>query len=233
MRLTFRLRGGALPPVGPAPWCSGSTGGSNPPGPGSTRWWGDQYTLYIHIMTIKFKRLSENAIAPVKAHSTDAGFDLTVSNITTELNESGQVILVYHTGIAVEIPEGYFGALVPRSSIAKKPLALTNCIGTIDAGYRGEIMAKFRTTTDVVPSVYQVGERFAQLLILPVPDVQFEEASELSETDRGENSYGSTGETTTSAPSATQSLPEAEGEPINSESATDGSGDAANSVEEA
>ena len=59
MRLTFRPRERALLSVSPAPWCSGSTGGSNPPGPGSTRWWGDQYTLYIHIMTIKFKRLSE------------------------------------------------------------------------------------------------------------------------------------------------------------------------------
>lgn len=184
-------------------------------------------------MTIKFKRLSENAIAPVKAHNTDAGFDLTVAGITTELNESGQVILVYHTGIAVEIPEGYFGALVPRSSIAKKPLSLTNSIGTIDAGYRGEIIAKFRSTTDVVPSVYQVGERFVQLIILPVSDVQFEEAEELSKTDRGEGGYGSTDETTTSAPSATQSLPETEGEPINSESATDGSGEATNGLEEA
>ena len=170
-------------------------------------------------MTIKFKRLSENAIAPVKAHNTDAGFGLTVAGITTELNESGQVILVYHTGIAVEIPEGYFGALVPRSSISKKPLALTNCIGTIDAGYRGEILAKFRNTTDVVPSVYQAGERFAQLLILPVLDVEFEEAEELSETERGEGGYGSTDEQTESAPTATQSLPETEGEPINSEPA--------------
>jgi len=219
VRLTFRPCGGALPPVSPAPWCSGSTGGSNPPGPGSTRWWGDQYTLYIHIMTIKFKRLSENAIAPVKAHNADAGFDLTVAGITTELNESGQVILVYHTGIAVEIPEGYFGALVPRSSIAKKPLALTNCMGTVDSGYSGEVIAKFRTTTDVVPSVYQVGERFAQLIILPVLDVEFEETDEIKEGDRGEGGFGSTDEQTDSAPTATQSLPETEGEPINSEPA--------------
>ena len=84
-------------------------------------------------MTIKFKRLSENAVAPVKAHATDAGFDLTCVNITTEVNERGQMTLVYHTGIAVEIPEGYFGALVSRSSIANKTLTLTNGLGTIDA----------------------------------------------------------------------------------------------------
>ena len=184
-------------------------------------------------MTIKFKRLSENAIAPVKAHSTDAGFDLTCTDVTTEINENGQVVIVYHTGLSLEIPEGYFGALVPRSSIAKKPLLLTNAFGVIDSGYRGEIIGKFKVTTDSVPSVYKPGERICQLLILPVPDVQFEESETLCETDRGEGSYGSTDEQTSSAPSATQSLPETEGEPINSEPATDGSGDAVNSVEEA
>ena len=84
-------------------------------------------------MDIKFKRLTEDAIAPVKAHDTDAGFDLTCTNITTEINECGQLILVYHTGLALEIPEGYFGLFVPRSSIAKKSLMLTNSLGIIDA----------------------------------------------------------------------------------------------------
>ncbi len=170
-------------------------------------------------MNIKFKRLTENAIAPVKAHAADAGFDLTCSSITTEINERGQLIIVYHTGLAFEIPEGYFGALVPRSSIANKTLTLTNCIGVIDAGYRGEVMAKMKATTDVIPAVYKEGERFAQLLILPVPEVQFEESTELSESDRGENGYGSTDQT--SAATGSQSLPESEGEPINSETATE------------
>lgn len=170
-------------------------------------------------MNIKFKRLTENAIAPVKAHAADAGFDLTCSSITTEINERGQLIIVYHTGLAFEIPEGYFGALVPRSSIANKTLTLTNCIGVIDAGYRGEVMAKMKATTDVIPAVYKEGERFAQLLILPVPEVQFEESTELSEGDRGENGYGSTDQT--SAATGSQSLPESEGEPINSETATE------------
>ena len=171
-------------------------------------------------MNIKFKRLTENAIAPVKAHPSDAGFDLTCTAVTTELNERGQVIIVYHTGLAFEIPEGYFGALVPRSSIYKKTLDLTNCIGTIDAGYRGEVVAKMRTTTDVIPAVYKDGERFAQLLILPVPEVQFEESNELSESDRGDNGFGSTGNES-SAASGSQSLPENEGEPMNSETATE------------
>ena len=86
-------------------------------------------------------------------------------------------------------------------------------------GYRGEIIGKFRATTDVVPSVYKIGERFAQLLILPVPDVHFEAVTELSESDRGEGCYGSTGDI--SAASGSQSLPESEGEPTNSETVTE------------
>lgn len=84
-------------------------------------------------MEIKFKKLDPRAVAPVRAHNTDAGFDLTATRITTELNECGQLILVYHTDLAFEIPEGYFGMLVLRSSIFKKSLVLTNCVGTIDA----------------------------------------------------------------------------------------------------
>ena len=87
-------------------------------------------------------------------------------------------------------------------------------------GYRGEVVAKMRTTTDVIPAVYKDGERFAQLLILPVPEVQFEEANELSESDRGDNGFGSTGNES-SAASGSQSLPENEGEPMNSETATE------------
>lgn len=161
-------------------------------------------------MEIKFKKLDPRAVAPVRANNTDAGFDLVATNITTEINECGQLILVYHTGLALEIPEGYFALLVPRSSISKKSLTLTNCSGVIDAGYRGEIMAKFRSTTDVVPAVYKEGERFAQLLILPVPEVTFKEAFELSDSERGENGYGSTGDeniNTESAPTGSVDSP--------------------------
>ena len=143
-------------------------------------------------MEIKFKKLDPRAVAPVRAHNTDAGFDLVATQITTEINECGQLVLVYHTGLAIEIPDGYFGLLVPRSSIFKKSLALTNSAGVIDSGYRGEVMAKFKTTTDVVPAVYREGDKFAQLLILPVPEATFTESSELSITDRGEEGYGST-----------------------------------------
>ena len=161
-------------------------------------------------MEIKFKKLDPRAVAPVRAHNTDAGIDLVATRITTEINECGQLILVYHTDLAVEIPEGYFGMLAPRSSIFKKSLALTNSPGIIDSGYRGEIMAKFRATTDVVPAVYREGDRFAQLLILPVADVTFIEALELSDSDRGDKGYGSTDDVnvnTQSAPTGSVNSP--------------------------
>lgn len=147
-------------------------------------------------MTIKIKRLSEEAVFPIRAHKGDAGIDLTCTRITQELNEANQLILVYHTDIAVEIPEGYVGLLFQRSSVAKKSLTMTNAVGVIDSGYRGEIMGKFRSTTDVVPAIYKPGERFAQLVIVPIADVQLEEVTELSDTDRGEGGFGSSSEDT-------------------------------------
>lgn len=84
-------------------------------------------------MTLKIKRLDENAVLPIRAHEGDAGIDLTCLTITQEINECGQLILIYHSGIAVEIPEGYVGLLFPRSSVANKSLTLTNCVGVIDA----------------------------------------------------------------------------------------------------
>lgn len=143
-------------------------------------------------MVVRFKKLSDKAKAPVRAHKTDAGYDLSCSSITTEVGEDAKLVIVYHTDIAVEVPEGYVGLIFPRSSIFKKSLTLTNSVGVIDSGYRGEIMAKFKTNTDVVPSVYKEGERFAQLIIMPYLQVEFEEAENLSEADRGTDSFGST-----------------------------------------
>lgn len=156
-------------------------------------------------MELKIKRLTEDAILPIRAHKGDAGIDLTCTTITQEINECGQLIIVYHTGLAIEIPEGHVGLLFPRSSIANKSLSLTNSVGVIDAGYRGEVMAKMRSTTDVVPAIYKPGERFAQLVIVPIPEVEITEVAELSETDRGEGGFGST-ENTTEAPAEMDSV---------------------------
>ena len=145
-------------------------------------------------MEIRFKRLSDKAIMPIRAHIGDAGVDLTATKITTELNEVNQLLICYHTDLAVEIPEGYVGLLFPRSSIYTKSLQFTNSVGVIDSGYRGELMVKMRSTTDVVPGIYKEGERFAQLVILPVSsDYTITEAAELTETDRSTDGFGSTG----------------------------------------
>ena len=146
-------------------------------------------------MEIKFKKLHEKAVAPAKQHASDAGFDLTCVGVTTVRNECGQVLLVYHTGLAIEIPEGYVGLIFPRSSIYKKSLSMSNAVGVLDSNYRGEVMGIMRNTTDVIPAIYKDGDRFAQLVIVKLPEVEgFVEAEELSETERGVGGFGSTDE---------------------------------------
>lgn len=136
-------------------------------------------------MQVKIKRLNDKAILPTKAHATDAGYDLYASSCHYENG-----LVCYGTGIAVEIPQGYVGLVFPRSSIANTHLALSNSVGVIDSGYRGEIKAKFRKGGT---RGYNVGDRIAQLIIMPYPEVVFEEVEELADSDRGEGGYGSNG----------------------------------------
>lgn len=178
-----------------------STGGPNPPGSGDEPDTGtNTVTIKLKFMELKIKRLSEEAVLPIRANKNDAGIDLTATRITQEINECGQLILVYHTDLAVEIPEGHVGLLFPRSSISKKSLMLCNAVGVIDAGYRGEVMGKMRSTTDVVPAIYKPGERFAQLIIMPIMDITITETAELSESERSEGGFGSSDETLSAAP---------------------------------
>lgn len=143
-------------------------------------------------MKLKFKKLSEKAVIPTRAHDDDAGFDLTATEISTQINKCGQLVMVYHSGIAVEIPNGYVGLLFERSSVYETSLILSNCVGVIDSGYRGEIQAVFRNTTDVIPNVYNVGERFAQLVVMKLPEIEFVESDKLSASSRGDGGFGST-----------------------------------------
>ena len=131
---------------------------------------------------------------PIRATKGSSGYDLVCTDVTTELSECGQLVLVYHTGLAVEIPEGYEGQIRPRSSISKKSLRMCNAPGTIDSDYRGEITVKFMSTTDVVPAVYKPGERFAQMRLVEVPMVNWLPVQDLGsfENDHGEG-FGSTG----------------------------------------
>ena len=141
------------------------------------------------MLEIKFKKLVESAKIPTKAHPTDAGADLTA--VSREWNEEHRC-WVYGTGIATEIPEGYVGLVFPRSSIRKYTLTQCNAVGIIDAHYRGEIMLSYKPTSDV-QKLYEVGDKIAQLIILPYPEISYTEVEELSETDRGANGHGSTG----------------------------------------
>lgn len=144
------------------------------------------------MMKVKVMKLMENAVLPMKAHPSDAGADLTVTAVEFD---SEHDVYTYHSGIAVEIPEGYVGLLFPRSSVFETGLALTNCVGVIDAHYRGEITAKMRKSAFNV-NAYEVGDRFCQMIVMPIPEVQYAESKLLSNTDRGTGGYGSTGKKT-------------------------------------
>ena len=139
-------------------------------------------------MKVKIKRLDRSAVIPKYAKDGDAGLDLTAT--AYKVNEKGQY--VYTSDLALEIPDGYVGLLFPRSSICKKDLEMTNSVGVIDSNYRGPIKSVFNPTCED-PEIYELGERFAQLIIIPYPKIEFEEVEELSETERGSGGYGSTG----------------------------------------
>lgn len=142
-------------------------------------------------MKVRFKKLRPNAYKPEKAHDTDAGFDLRLIDSTVDY-KSKQTI--YYTGLAVEIPAGYVGLLFPRSSIYKTTVRLANSVGVVDAGYTGEIKAfmDIRYIQDMgMP--YLPGDRFLQLIIIKLEEIEFEEVEELSKSERGDGGFGSTG----------------------------------------
>ena len=141
-------------------------------------------------MQVRVKKLHENAVIPAYGKPGDAGLDLTATSI--EKDSYGNV--VYGTGLAIEIPEGYVGLIFPRSSNSKTDLYLTNHVGVVDSGYRGEIMFKFRANPSLINAViYQVGDRVGQLIIIPYPQIELTEAIELSDSERGDGGFGSTG----------------------------------------
>jgi len=140
-------------------------------------------------MKLKFKKLTENAIPPFKAHPSDAGFDLTCTSVDEDLAHE---ILTYHTGIAVELPKGTFALLCPRSSVYKYQLQLANGLGIIDEGYHGELIFKYRIVQPHFTR-YSVGDKIGQLVVVPIPQMELEEVDELGESERGEGSFGSTG----------------------------------------
>ena len=139
-------------------------------------------------MKVKVMKLDAGAKIPKYAKKGDAGMDLYAVSFGIDRNNN----YVFGTGLAMEIPEGHVGLIFPRSSISKTAHSLRNAVGVIDSGYRGEIILKFDINTHNSP-VYEVGERIGQIIIMPCPQVEFEEAFELSKTQRGKGGFGSSG----------------------------------------
>ena len=144
-------------------------------------------------MKVKIKKLSENATLPSRGSEYAAGYDLYADEaITVPSHKTVKV----HTGIAMAIPEGYFGAIYARSGLAtKQGLRPANCVAVIDADYRGEILVPLHN--DGIDTSYakviNKGERIAQIVIQPYLAVEWDEVGELPETGRGEGGFGSTG----------------------------------------
>ena len=140
-------------------------------------------------MKVKIKLLNNQATKPKYAKESDAGLDLVATSIIS--NTTFQV--TYGLGIAMEIPEGMVGLVFPRSSIRNTELILSNSVGVIDAGYRGELQATFIKLNGLDSIAYKVGDRIAQIIIVPHPIIQIVEVDELSESSRGIGGFGSTG----------------------------------------
>ena len=146
-------------------------------------------TTSSYNLNCNIKKLHPNALIPLYSKEGDAGMDMTA----TEVINDTSLQVTYGTGIAVEIPKGYVGLVFPRSSIRKYELELSNSVGVIDSGYRGEIQATFNKTNGLDSVKYEVGDRICQIMILPYPNVIFNEVSELTDTERGGGGFGSTG----------------------------------------
>ena len=143
-------------------------------------------------MKINIKRLTETAILPERGSAYAAGYDL-----FADLNENVEIqpheTKMIGTGLAMEIPEGYFGGIFARSGLSSKEgLRPANCVGVVDADYRGEVKVALHNDGEVVREI-KAGQKIAQLVVVPFLGVEFDEVEELSETVRGVGGFGSTG----------------------------------------
>jgi dUTP pyrophosphatase len=151
---------------------------------------------------VKIQKISPLAKIPTYAKDGDAGMDVIATSIISDTPEQ----ITYGLGIALEIPKGFVGLVFPRSSIRKTGLQLSNSVGVIDSGYRGELQATFNKVfggegmydemkvNQMQPNdYYKIGDRVAQIMIIPFPPIEFEQVTQLSETERGEGGFGSTG----------------------------------------
>ena len=145
-------------------------------------------------LPIKVKKLVPEAVTPFYAHEGDAGMDITCIGYHYDNDND---CYMYHTGLAFEIPRGYVMLIFPRSSNRKTDYYLTNSVGVLDSGYRGELMFAYKKRDDNHENYnkppYQVGDRIGQIIILPYPIVEMLEVDRLEESERGTGGFGSTG----------------------------------------
>ncbi len=144
-------------------------------------------------MKIRIKKLKNNAIIPTRGSLQAAGYDLYACLDSDAVEIEPHKTVKIGTGLSVEVPEGYFGAIFARSGLAaKQGLRPANCVGVADSDYRGEYIVAVHNDTDE-PKIIENGDRIAQLVIMPYLSVEFEEAQELDATERGTGGFGSTG----------------------------------------
>lgn len=143
-------------------------------------------------MQINIKKLKENATIPTSGSKYAAGYDLYAcidEPITIRPHETAKI----GTGLAMEIPEGYFGGIFARSGLAtKQGLRPANCCGVADSDYRGEYIVALHNDSNE-ERIVEPNERIAQLIVMPFLPIEFNEVNELTDTDRGEGGFGSTG----------------------------------------
>ena len=143
-------------------------------------------------MRIKIKKLSETAIVPTRGSDEAAGYDL-YADIPEPVEVKPHSNEKIGTGLAISVPSGYFGGVFARSGLAaKQGLRPSNCVGCIDSDYTGEIIVVIYNDSDAA-QIIRPKERIAQLVIIPYLAVEFDEADELDQTERGEGGFGSTG----------------------------------------
>lgn len=143
-------------------------------------------------MKINIKRLTETAILPERGSAYAAGYDL-FADLQETVSIQPHETKMIGTGLAMEIPEGYFGGIFARSGLSSKEgLRPANCVGVVDADYRGEVKVALHNDGEFVREI-KSGQKIAQLVVVPFLSVEFDEVNELSETVRGVGGFGSTG----------------------------------------
>ena len=144
-------------------------------------------------MKIQITKLRENAKIPTRGSEKAAGYDLYACLDADKIEIAPHTTAKIGTGLAVAVPDGYFGAVFARSGLAaKEGLRPANCVGVCDSDYRGEYIVALHNDSDTVRTV-QNGDRIAQLVVIPFLAVEFQEVDSLNETERGAGGFGSTG----------------------------------------